>query len=92
MAKVTILKTNNGTKILGTTQCSNGSYWDAEGCYKYCNTYSDFMNEHQAFKLASIASDLGHDSVPEKDWWKNRNNFIDLEIDYTVDQSYKDNL
>ena len=49
------------------------------------------MNKHQAFKLASIASDLGHDSVPEKKWWKNRNNFIDLEIDYDIDQSYKDN-
>ena len=33
MAKITILKTNKGTKILGAIQCSNGAYWDAEGCY-----------------------------------------------------------
>lgn len=26
MAKVTILRTNKGTKILGTMQCSNGAY------------------------------------------------------------------
>lgn len=38
MTKVTILRTNKGTKILGTMQCSNGAYWDAEGCYKYCNS------------------------------------------------------
>ena len=64
MEKVTILRTNKGTKILGTMQCSNGAYWDAEGCYKYCNNMdTDFMREHQAFKLVSIASDFGHDCV-----------------------------
>lgn len=90
MAKVTILRTDKGTKILGTMQCSNGAYWDAEGCYKYCNNMdTDFMKEHQAFKLTSIASDLGHDSVPEKEWWKSRENFIDMEIDYDVKQSYQ---
>lgn len=91
MAKVTILKTNKGTKILGATQCSNGCYWDAEGCYRYCNNTmnTDFMREHQAFKLVSIASDLGHDCVNEEQWWKNRDNFVDAEIDYDVVQTYQ---
>ena len=90
MAKVTILRTNKGTKILGTTQCSNGAYWNAEGCYKYCNDMdTDFMKEHQAFKLVSIASDLGRDCVDEEQWWKNRDNFVDVEIDYDVTQIYQ---
>lgn len=90
MAKVTILRTNKGTKILGTTQCSNGAYWNAEGCYKYCNDMdTDFMKEHQAFKLVSIASDLGYDCVDEEQWWKNRDNFVDVEIDYDVTQIYQ---
>lgn len=90
MAKVTILRTNKGTKILGTMQCSNGAYWDAEGCYKYCNNMdTDFMREHQAFKLVSIASDFGHDCVNEEHWWKNRENFVDAEIDYDVVQTYQ---
>lgn len=89
MAKVTILKTNKGTKILGAMQCSNGAYWNAEGCYKYCNSEdTDFMKGHQAFKLLSIASYLGHDSTNEKEWWKNKNNFVDAEIDYVVKQEY----
>ena len=47
------------------------------------------MKEHQAFKLVKIASDLGHDSVSEKEWWKNRENFIAVEIDYDVKQEYQ---
>ncbi len=90
MARVTILRTNKGTKILGATQCSNGAYWDAKGCYKYCNSMdTDFMKEHQAFKLVSIASDLGHDCVDEEQWWKNGDNFVDAEIDYDVVQTYQ---
>ena len=90
MAKVTILRTNKGTKILGATQCSNGAYWDAKGCYTYCNSMdTDFMKEHQAFKLVSIASDLGYDCVDEEQWWKNGDNFVDAEIDYDVVQAYQ---
>lgn len=91
MTKVTILKTNNGTKILGTMQCSNGAYWDAEGCYKYCNNVGDseIRKEVQAHKLLTITADLGHDSVEEKEWYKNRDNFIDVEIPYYTNQEYQ---
>lgn len=90
MAKVTILRTNKGTKILGATQCSNGTYWDANGCFNYCNSMdTDFMNQHQSNKLLSISSDLGHDYVDEVEWWKNRNNFIDAEINYKTTQIYQ---
>lgn len=91
MTRVTILKTNEGTKILGAMQCSNGSYWDAEGCYRYCNNadYSETGNEIQAHKLLMITADLGHDSVEEKEWYKNRENFIDVEIPYYTNQEYQ---
>lgn len=89
MSRITILRTNKGTKMLGSTQCSTGAYWDAEGCFRYCNSMdTKIMNEHQASKLLMIASDLGNDCVNEEDWWKNRDNFIDIEIDYNVDQTY----
>lgn len=90
MAKVIILKTNKGTKILGATQCSNGAYWDAEGCFKYCNLgNSDFYNKHQASKLLSIATDLGNECSNKDEWWKSRDNFIDLEINFETTQTYK---
>ena len=96
MSRVTILRTNKGTKILGTTQCSTGAYWDAEGCYRYCNLLGTnlkgsypSMEEHQASKLLMFASDLGNDCVNEEKWWKNRENFVDIEIGYEVDQTYK---
>ena len=37
MAKVVILKTSEGVKLIGNFQCSKGAYWNAEGCFKYCN-------------------------------------------------------
>lgn len=90
MSKVVILVTNNGTKLIGTTQCSNGSWWDAEGCYKYCNSEGDeYWNQHQANKLLAIATDLGRDSVKDDKWYKNRNNFIDIEIPYNTEQRYR---
>lgn len=89
MARVTILKTNIGTRILGTTQCSNGSWWDADGCYKYCNNEdSEFMRRHQASKLISISSDFGTIKAEER-WWENRENFVDVEIDFETIQSYQ---
>ena len=90
MAKITILKTNSGTRMLGATQCSNGAFWDAEHCFTYCNNNgSAFLNEHQASKLVACSVELGNDVSSEKEWWKNRNNFIDVEIDYEVSQDYR---
>ena len=50
---------------------------------------TEFMNQHQATKLLRVSSDLGHDCVDEEQWWKNRENFIDVEIDYDVVQTYQ---
>ena len=35
--KGVILKTDDGIKLFGCLQCSNGSWYNAEGCFKYCN-------------------------------------------------------
>lgn len=90
MARATILRTNVGTKILGTTQCSNGSWWDADGCYRYCNSEdTDFMRRHQASKLVGISSDFGYDKVEER-WWENRENFVNVEINFETNQNYQE--
>lgn len=90
MAKAVILKTNHGTYIIGSLQCSNGAYWTAENCYKYCDEESDFLKAHQASKLIEASTKLGHDKVLEDDWYKNRDNFVDVEISFETSQKYKD--
>ena len=92
MAKVVILKTNKGVMMMGGWQCSNGAYWTAENCYKYCNSEdSDFFNSHQAHKLMNVATHLGFYPKAEEYWYKNRDNFVDIEIGYDeVDQEDKD--
>ena len=89
MAKAVVLKTDVGVKIIGCLQCSNGTWFDAEGCFKYCQEESDFLSEHQANKLKGCSSTLGHDKT-QKDWYKHRENFIDVEIDIDCIQSYGD--
>lgn len=94
MSKAVILKTDRGVMITGAWQCSNGTYFDAEGCYQYCNgQVNDFWNEHQTRKLLYEATTLGHRPKQDKDWYKNRENFIDVDIPYNeVEQefSYED--
>lgn len=92
MSKAVILKTNNGVLLLGNWQCSNGAYWDAEGCFKYCNGERiESLNRHQAYKLADQATTLGFRPKTGKDWYKHRENFIDIEIPYDeVDQTWKE--
>lgn len=92
MAKVTILKTNDGIYAMGGFQCSNGHWFDAEGCYKYCNSNelkTDFAKSHQAFKLKASATLLTSNEKTSEDWYKNRENFIDSEINFECNQSYK---
>ena len=89
MAKAVILKTNSETKILGALQCSNGAWFDAEGCFKYCNNETtDFGKKHQASKLLAISTTLGSDKVDDEKWYTDRNNFIDVEIDFETTQHY----
>ncbi|MBQ6856859.1 MAG: hypothetical protein IJO13_07120 [Lachnospiraceae bacterium] len=96
MAKGVILKTNEGIKLMGNIQCSNGGWFDAEGCYNYCNiderdpngNASDTHASHQAFKLSAAATTLAHNPKTEKDWYRNKENFVDIEIPYNCDQSF----
>lgn len=90
MARVTLMKTSSGVYLMGTMQCCNGAFWDAEGCFKYCQEDSEFLSQHQASKLIYASTKIGHDKVEEQEWWKNRNNFIDLELNINIDQNYKD--
>lgn len=97
MSKAVILKTDRGVMIMGAWQCSNGSWFDAEGCFKYCNIdgKSDVYNEHQAKKLSFMSAHLAFRPKHDKDWYKYRENFIDIEIPFNeVEQeySYEDNI
>lgn len=79
--KGTILKTDEGTLLIGAIQSSNGASFDAEGCYKYCNQEgkSDYYNLHSSRKLKGCSTLLNHEKQSE-DWYKSRNNFIDTEF------------
>ena len=90
MSKAVILKTNEGILLVGAWQCSNGAYFDAEGCFKYCNSAeSELTNKHQSFKLTSLATPLGFRPKEKDDWYKHRENFIDIGIPYDdVEQDY----
>lgn len=93
MAKAVIMETNIGTRILGSTQCSNGTYWTAQSCYEYCNRLNDdLLDLVQVSKLIQYSGGLGHNEVEDNFWYKNRDNFIDIDIDYETDQQYKDVL
>lgn len=91
MAKAVVLKTDKGIKLIGSWQCCNGSYWDAEGCFKYCNSEeNEYRNMHQANKLIYNSTTLGFYPKTNENWYKNRDNFIDIEIPYDdVIQEYK---
>ena len=91
MAKGVILLTNEGVKLMGSIQCSNGAYFDAQGCFDYCNgEKTEFMNKHQAFKLVASATSLNvRPKLKPEEWYKDRANFIDVDINYEVDQTYK---
>lgn len=90
MAKATILKTNIGIMVMGSIQCSNGAWFDAEGCYKYCNEEekSDIFCKLQSDKLIYNSTLLSREPEAPDDWYKHRENFIDIEIAFECNQSY----
>ena len=89
MGRIVILKTDFGVKLLGRFQCSNGAWFDADGCFKYCNEHdNDSVNRLQAEKLSCAAVYLAERPKEKRDWFKYRENFIDMEIPYECDQSY----
>jgi hypothetical protein len=76
--KGVILKTDDGIKLFGCLQCSN-----AERCFKYCNhNKSERRNMLQASKLSASATYLALSPKATKDWYKHRENFIEIEIPY----------
>lgn len=87
MAKAVVLKTNMGVFIMGTIQCSNGTWFNAEGCFKYCQGKTESLSKHQASKLIVNASKLGHEKKDEN-WYKFRENFVDIEIPVKCSQCY----
>ena len=90
MAKAVVLKTSNGVLLFGSIQCSNGAWFDAEGCYRYCQENTKALCEHQARKLIANATMLAHYPKESGEWSLHRYNFIDVEIPFEVDQTYKD--
>lgn len=75
MAKAVILKTSEGVKLVGSFQCSNGAYWDADGCFKYCNSESsETLNALQVTKLLYNATILGFEPKTKGDWYKDKKN------------------
>lgn len=95
MAKATIFKTNIGIMMIGSIQCSNGAWFDAEGCYKYCNEdgMSNIFNKSQSDKLIYNSTLLSREPKAPDNWYKYRENFIDIEIAFECNQAYnfKDN-
>jgi hypothetical protein len=90
MAKAVILQTDKGIRIMGTTQCCNGAWWDAEGCFKYCNENgrSEEFCKLQAEKLIYNSSTLAWQPKGKENWYRSRENFIDIELDFECDQTY----
>lgn len=92
MAKGVVLKTDRGVMLMGAIQCSNGAYFDAEGCFQYCNVSymipKHQVSRHQANKLIGCSTTLSRNEFAEYNWWENRANFIDVEIPFEIDQNY----
>ena len=78
--RAVIIKTDEGMKLKGNMQCSNGAWWNAEGCFNYCQERTEFLSKHQALKLKSASTTIGHETAGN-DWYKHRENFIDIEIE-----------
>ena len=97
MTKAVIIKTKDGTYLMGNRQCSNGYWFDAEGCFNYCNKVGkdgdaedekDFLSQHQSKKLLHASTLIGNDFVIESNWYKNKDNFIEIGIDLRQEYEY----
>lgn len=78
-----LLKTKDGTYLMRAIPSSNGARFDADGCFRYCNEEgrSETYNKHSASKLCGISTLLDADAKSE-DWYKHRENFEDIVIEY----------
>lgn len=87
MAKAVILKTDKGVMIMGAIQSSNGAWFNADGCYKYCQEETPWKSAHQSHKLIHNSSLIGKETTSD-DWYLHRENFVDIEIPFTCTQKY----
>ena len=92
---VVLLKTDDGIFLKGAIQASNGSWFDAQGCFEYCNgeqneTVNDHAKRMKARKLKSVSTLVSYSMNGDKDWYLDRANFVDykIESDSDVDQKY----
>ncbi|MBO5388662.1 MAG: HD domain-containing protein [Lachnospiraceae bacterium] len=78
-----LLKTDDGTYLMRAIKSSNGASFNAEGCFRYCNMKdkSETYNKHNASKLCWLST-LLDDEKQSKDWFKYRENFKDIVIEY----------
>ena len=81
--RATVLRTDRGTRLFWTFQDNRGYFFDAEGCYQYCQE-NGAKGKIQARKLIHLSKKILDHTEPEN-WYRYRNNFMDLEIDIVLD-------
>lgn len=82
--KVTEFTTNHGTYQVEQIKCSLDRKFDAQGCYDYCMRIgpdADFWRAHYARLLVNLATKVSDKSVGNTEWYKNRRNFRDIEVE-----------
>lgn len=83
MAKAVILKTNDGIKLVGVINRNDIVLENAESYFNSCNNNkNDFFNMQQLSKILAKATHLSLTPVAGNDWYKHRENFVDIEIPY----------
>ncbi len=87
MAKAVVMKTDQGIMLFGSTQTVSGVWWNAEGCYKYCQRSEKWLGALQSHKLVHASTLIGYEKNSE-DWFTKRENFIDVEIPFNCSQTY----
>lgn len=79
--KAVLIKTDDGIMIFGSCQSSSCEQWDADGCHRYCNSgISETSNNHKSLMLKSGATIIDPKVVVNSSWYKDRENFVDIEI------------
>ena len=81
MAKAVLLKTNDGIRLVGVVKRNNLTLENAESYFNSCNNNkTEFFNMQQVAKLLANATTLSFNPVTGNDWYKHKENFVDIEI------------
>lgn len=79
--KAVLLKTDQGIMVFGSCQSASSEPWDADGCYRYCHSgISVTSNRHKSLLLKSSATIIDPEIKAGEDWYNDRANFADIEI------------